>query len=135
MIITGNRFVVQTENGESDILVLLAIAQASYKMAPRGLDACREYVLDRNHELEAEEIAEDLIQFSARGVELIMDEVRGRACMTHVAPTLGIKGAFDVNRDLFEGSIPELLERANAILRRDSGMDAVSGVRQMAQVH
>lgn len=134
MIINGNRFVVQTQNGESDILVLLAIAQAAYQMAPRGLDSGREYVMDRFHELEAEEIAEDMIQFTPRGVELVMNEVRGRACMTHVAPVSGLKGQFEVNRDLFEGSILELLERTEMLLRRDSGMDVVSGIRSTASL-
>jgi hypothetical protein len=114
MICTGNRVHVQTEVGESDILVLMAIAKASYELAPRGRDCCNEF--RRERALEPDEIA-DLIECTPNGYELIMvHEVHGRACSTHVAPTLGIKGAFEVNRDLYEGSIVDLLERAQELM-------------------
>jgi hypothetical protein len=120
MICTGNRVHVQTENGESDILVLMAIAKAAFELAPRGLDADSEFGSEDG--LDPEEIAE-LIEVTPRGYELVMLEVRGRSCMTHVAPTLGIKGALEVNRDIYEGSVLDLLDRAQAIIPTVIGMN------------
>lgn len=116
MIRHGNRIQVQHENGESEILVLMALAMAAFDSAPRGLDLGDNYRPDQK--LTGEDVADlDLIHFSTRGVELIMTgEIYGRDCSLRVAPVLGIKSALEVDKDLFEGWVDDLLLRAKDIL-------------------
>lgn len=127
MIRNGTRITVQMEKGETDLIVLMALAIAGFEAAHRGLDVDDEFVPE--HQLTPEEIADfDLIHFAKHGVELDMvGQILGRDCTLRVARTVGARGQFEVDRRLYEGDAVDLILRAEEILAELVPMNGFGG--------
>ena len=127
MIRSATRITVQMEKGETDLIVLMALAMAAFEAAPRGIDVDDEFVPGRK--LTPDEIADlDLIHFTKPGLELDMVRViAGRDCTLHVAPVIGARGQFEVDRRQYEGDAVDLILRAEEILAELVPMNGYGG--------
>lgn len=106
----GFRIFVEDELGETRDIVLAALGVAAFRLAPAATeeavpgetldpDTVRCYILE-----------------TPRGPELVMTVVRGRSCMTHVAPHPEDPAVLLLNPDVFEGSLEDLMELAAAFV-------------------